>query len=137
MDSIEEFSNDIGFFDIPILGTLSGMLFPQQNTTQTLYDLSQSSEGIVDGLINKRGLERIKRKGNPYDGKMKIERDFIKLTPFKNIIEQAKGSKQKRTYHENQIMRIDKKQEQMEFNPLINLYEYYNPVEYNNNYTAY
>ena len=28
MDSIEEFSNDIGFFDIPILGTLSGMLFP-------------------------------------------------------------------------------------------------------------
>ena len=137
MDSIEEFSNDIGFFDIPILGTLSGMLFPQQNTTQTLYDLSQSSEGIVGGLINKRGLERIKRKGNPYDGKMKIERDFIKLTPFKNIIEQAKGSKQKRTYHENQIMRIDKKQEQMEFNPLISLYEYYNPVEQNNYYPAY
>ena len=71
---------------------------PRSNLFSTL--LNSGKENYSDSSEVKRGV---------YRGWDKLDRDLFKLfIPYHNTYEQIYGSKNKRRYYENQIMRIDK-----------------------------
>lgn len=88
----------------------------QTSTTDKLTDLMNSvlSYTMPNGSLFDTFLSsNIKNKHNRlvkrgvYQGWTKLERDAFKLLPQHNLYEQIYGSKSKRKYYENQIMKLD------------------------------
>ena len=90
----------------------------------TFFNMANESlvEDSMMWLLNLCGLpfydkdydSQIKR--GTYKGHSRAFRDFMKMTPGKNIYEQYVDSRAKRTYAENQLYMIDKKEEKKSLN---------------------